>query len=29
MGSYQNYHAWVGDTLVKISDNRPINKRSP
>ena len=27
MGSYQNYHVRVGDTLVKISDNCPINKR--
>ncbi len=27
MGSYQNYHVMVGDTLVKISDNCPVNKR--
>ena len=27
MGSYQNYHVRVGDTLVKISDNCPINTR--
>ena len=27
MGSYQNYHVKVGDTLVKITDNCPINKR--
>ena len=27
MGSYQNYHVRVGDTLVKITDNCPINKR--
>ena len=27
MGSYQNYHVRVGDTLVKISDNCPVNKR--
>ncbi|MDD3336893.1 MAG: ABC transporter ATP-binding protein [Eubacteriales bacterium] len=26
MGSYQNYHVRVGDTLVKISDSCPINK---
>ena len=26
MGSYQNYHVRVGDTLVKITDNCPINK---
>ncbi len=27
MGSYQNYHVRVGDTLVKITDNCPVNKR--
>lgn len=27
MGSYQNYHVRVGETLVKIADNCPINKR--
>ena len=27
MGSYQNYHVLVGNTLVKITDNCPINKR--
>ncbi|MBO2515950.1 MAG: polyamine ABC transporter ATP-binding protein [Clostridiales bacterium] len=27
MGSYQNYHVMVGDTLVKICDNCPINKK--
>ncbi len=27
MGSYQNYHVRVGDTLVKITDNCPINKK--
>ena len=27
MGSYQNYHVRVGNTLVKISDNCPVNKR--
>ncbi len=26
MGSYQNYHVRVGDTLVKIADNCPLNK---
>ena len=26
MGSYQFYHVMVGDTLVKITDNCPINK---
>ena len=26
-GSYQNYHVRVGDTLVKISDNCPVNKK--
>ncbi len=26
MGSYQNYHVRVGDTLVKIADNCPVNK---
>ena len=27
MGSYQNYHVRVGDTLVKIADNCPINRK--
>ena len=27
MGSYQNYHVMVGDTLVKITDACPINKK--
>ena len=27
MGSYQNYHVRVGDTLVKITDSCPINKK--
>ena len=27
MGSYQNYHVRVGETLVKIADNCPVNKR--
>ncbi len=27
MGSYQNYHVRVGDTLVKIADNCPIGRR--
>ena len=27
MGSYQNYHVRVGDTLVKITDNCPVGKR--
>jgi len=27
MGSYQNYHVRVGDTLVKIADNCPLGKR--
>ncbi len=27
MGSYQNYHVRVGDTLVKIADNCPVNKK--
>lgn len=27
MGSYQNYHVRVGDTLVKITDNCPVNKK--
>ena len=25
MGSYQNYHVMVGDTLVKLSENNPKN----
>ena len=24
---YQNYHVRVGDTLVKITDNCPVNKK--
>ena len=27
MGSYQNYHVRVGYTLVKITDNCPVNKK--
>ncbi len=27
MGSYQNYHVRVGGTLVKITDNCPVNKK--
>ena len=27
MGSYQNYHVKMGDTLVKIADNCPVNKK--
>ena len=27
MGSYQNYHVRMGDALVKITDNCPINKK--
>ena len=27
MGSYQNYHVMVGDTLVKLAENNPKNKR--
>ena len=27
MGSYQNYHVMVGDTLVKLTDYNPRNKR--
>ena len=27
MGSYQNYHVRVGDTLVKLTDPNPKNKR--
>ncbi len=27
MGSYQNYHVKVGDTLVKLEDSNPKNKR--
>ncbi len=27
MGSYQNYHVRIGDTLVKIADNCPVNKK--
>ena len=28
MGSYQNYHVRVGDTLVKIADNCPIGRKT-
>ena len=28
MGSYQNYHVMVGDTLVKITDNYPAARRT-
>ena len=28
MGSYQNYHVRVGETLVKIADNCPIGKKT-
>ncbi len=27
MGSYQNYHVMVGDTLVRIMDNHPVGRR--
>jgi iron(III) transport system ATP-binding protein len=27
MGSYQNYHVTVGDTLVKITDFNPKSKK--
>ena len=27
MGSYQNYHVQVGDTLVKLTDPNPKNKK--
>ncbi len=27
MGSYQNYHVMVGDTLVRIADNYPVGRR--
>ena len=27
MGSYQNYHVMVGDTLVRITDFNPKNKK--
>ena len=27
MGSYQNYHVMVGDTMVYIADNCPVNKK--
>ena len=27
MGSYQNYHVMVGNTLVKLTENNPKNKR--
>ena len=27
MGSYQNYHVRVGNTLVKLAENDPRNKR--
>jgi iron(III) transport system ATP-binding protein len=28
MGSYQNYHVRVGDTVVKIADNCPIGRKT-
>ncbi|HIU34839.1 MAG TPA: ABC transporter ATP-binding protein [Candidatus Pullichristensenella excrementigallinarum] len=28
MGSYQNYHVMVGDTMIKITDFCPINKKT-
>ena len=27
MGSYQNYHVMVGDTLVKLEEHNPKNKK--
>jgi iron(III) transport system ATP-binding protein len=27
MGSYQNYHVMVGDTLVKITDFNPKSRK--
>jgi iron(III) transport system ATP-binding protein len=27
MGSYQNYHVMVGDTLVRITDNHPVGRK--
>ena len=27
MGSYQNYHVMLGDTLIKLEDHNPKNKR--
>ena len=27
MGSYQNYHVMVGNTLVKLEEHNPKNKR--
>ena len=27
MGSYQNYHVTVGNTLVKLEEQNPQNKR--
>jgi len=27
MGSYQNYHVMVGDTLVRIADNHPVGRQ--
>ena len=27
MGSYQNYHVMVGDSLVRITDNHPVGRR--
>ena len=27
MGAYQNYHVMVGDTMVKITDFNPKNKK--
>ena len=28
MGSYQNYHVMVGDTLVRIADNHPVGRKT-
>ena len=27
MGSYQNYHVMVGDTMVRITDNHPVGRK--
>ena len=27
MGSYQNYHVMVGDTMVRIADNHPVGRK--
>ena len=27
MGSYQNYHTMLGDTLIKVTDNHPVGRR--